>query len=114
MNLKLVLTYKWFDMIESGIKLHEYREIKPGIVRLLFDCNHRTPLYITNSLLSDKESIDWMYLKNFDNIEFYSGYSKDRKKMELEFDKISIGKGKPEWGAPDHEVFIIKLGKILK
>jgi hypothetical protein len=31
--------------------------------------------------------------------------------MTFELEKITIGKGKPEWGAPDEDVFIIKLGK---
>lgn len=29
MDLKLVLKKKWYDMIESGVKLEEYRDIKP-------------------------------------------------------------------------------------
>ena len=28
-------------------------------------------------------------------------------------ESITIGKGNPEWGAPDKEVFIIKLGKRI-
>ena len=36
----------------------------------------------------------------------------DRKRtMTFEIESITIGKGKPEWGAPTEDVFIIKLGK---
>lgn len=31
-------------------------------------------------------------------------------KREEEIRQASIGKGKPEWGAPKEDVFIIKLG----
>ena len=31
--------------------------------------------------------------------------------MTFEIDSMSYGKGKPEWGAPDYDVFIIRLGK---
>lgn len=26
---------------------------------------------------------------------------------------VDFGRGRPEWGAPDHETFIIKLGNRL-
>ncbi len=31
--------------------------------------------------------------------------------MLFRIDNIAIGRGKPEWGAPDHDVFIIRLGR---
>ena len=31
-TLDLVLKHKWYDMIESGLKTEEYREIRPCIV----------------------------------------------------------------------------------
>jgi hypothetical protein len=34
--------------------------------------------------------------------------------MLFELDEMTIGKGKPEWGAPDDEVFILKLGKRVE
>jgi hypothetical protein len=33
--------------------------------------------------------------------------------MTYEIQSITIGKGKREWGAPEEDVFIIKLGKRL-
>lgn len=28
-TLDLVLKYKWYDMVDSGVKTEEYREFKP-------------------------------------------------------------------------------------
>ena len=36
-TLKLTLKKKWFDMILSGDKVTEYRELKPYWVQRLFD-----------------------------------------------------------------------------
>lgn len=35
----------------------------------------------------------------------------DARLVTPEIASITIGKGKPEWGAPTEDVFIIKLGK---
>jgi hypothetical protein len=34
--------------------------------------------------------------------------------MLLELNDIVIGKGNKEWGAPDDDVFILKLGKRIE
>ncbi len=47
--------------------------------------------------------------KSFDAVCFSYGYTKRR--MLWEFRDIIAGRGRPEWGAPDYETFIIKLGK---
>lgn len=74
-------------MIESGIKTEEYRDIKP---------------YYKNRLNG---------LNNYKYVCFHKGYTATT--MTFEIESISIGKGKPEWGAPKEDVFIIKLGKRL-
>lgn len=50
--LHLTLKKKWFDLIKSGVKREEYREMKP---------------YWHTRLLN----------KNYDAIRFRNGYSKD-------------------------------------
>lgn len=82
--LHLPLKKQWYEMIESGVKTEEYREIKPYWIRRIGIC---------------------------DAVRFQYGYTK--RSMTFECRTISIGKGKPEWGAPEEEVFIIKLGKRL-
>lgn len=123
-TLKLVLKYKWFDMIESGKKKEEYREIKESIVSLLFNwnmCGHTRESFTKELLLNGKETVVscrtilWMYQKDFDKVEFYRGYSKGRKTMTFNLKKITIGSANPElsdnWQG---DVFIIKLGKQIK
>jgi len=92
--LHLTLKKKWFDMIASGEKKEEYREIKPyWIKRMHFDIWNTKP---------------------FDYIEFKNGYGKNAPKIRLECNKIEIGKAKPEWSDNcKGDVFIIKLGEIL-
>ena len=49
--------------------------------------------------------------KDFDAVCFSYGYTKRR--MLWECKGIEVGQGLKEWGAPDYETFIIKLGKRL-
>jgi len=92
--LHLTLKKKWFDMIKSGLKPEEYREIKP---------------YWTNRLISS----DGITYNNFDIVRFKNGYG-DVPFFDIKCAGIYIGKGQPQWGAPDKDVFIIKLGEIIK
>ena len=122
--LHLPLKAEWYNLIESGIKKEEYREIKPyWIKRLLEVINTDYTEYIP----IDKASIDFYnqnhkYLniaiksksikfKNYNKVKFTYGYTK--KSMTFEIINITIGKGKIEWGAMDDLLFIIKLGNRL-
>ena len=88
-TLHLTLKRQWFDMIQSGEKREEYRELKP---------------YWHTRL----------YLKNFDVIVFRNGYSKDAPSMCVQAGKIRVGRGNPKWGAPvDKDVWIIPLGEVV-
>ena len=87
-TLFLPLKKEWYDMIESGVKLEEYREIKDFWFKRL-----------TN--------------KDFKYVQFSYGYTK--RTMTFICDGIEIGTGKPEWGAePGKNYFVIKLGRRLK
>lgn len=86
--LHLTLKKKWFDMIESGVKREEYREMKPYWHKRLN--------------------------KKYDAIHFRNGYSKDSPSMLVELKGVYSSLGIVEWGAPEKEpVYILKLGKIL-
>jgi len=85
--LWLILKRKWFDMIASGIKKEEYREIKP----------------YWNSRLN----------KEYDFVVFRNGYAKDAPVMYIHLNDIRRGIGDMEWGAPEYEVYIIELGDII-
>lgn len=108
--LHLTLNRRWFDLIASGEKKEEYRELKE---------------YWANRLIWDQFSWDFknwqshiaaapdLFFNHFDTIVFKNGYSKKSPIMEVEFNGIRIGKGQSKWGAPDCDVFIISLGNIL-
>lgn len=116
-TLYLNLKKKWFDMILSGEKKEEYREIKPTIVRLLFNVpKHYTLSEFTEQLKSNhSDPLLWQYVKPFDNNRFLNGMKKLTPQFIIEHKGISIGKAKPEWSDNwQGEVFIIKLGNIIK
>lgn len=87
--LHLTLKKKWFDMIASGEKVEEYREIKP---------------YWTKRLNKD-----------FELVQFRNGYGHDKPMMVFVIEGIDIGRGNPDHGAdPDNDVYRIKLGRLVK
>lgn len=91
--LHLTLKKKWFDMIKSGEKKEEYREIKP---------------YWT------KRFGDFLKVNQFDAILFKNGYSKTSPSVLVECIGIDFGKGKKEWGANEGvEYYILSLGDII-
>ena len=117
--LHLPLKSKWYEMIESGVKTEEYREIKPYWVQRLTRYGNGTingKLY-AEFMSSSPEVLKYnieqglMSFAGYTLVKFSYGYTKRTITFELE--SITIGKGKPEWGAPTEDVFIIKLGKKL-
>ena|ERR1700751_2771776 len=95
--LHLTLTKKWFDMILSGEKKEEYREIKP---------------YWEKRFIKNEWEIKTFYFKK---IIFRNGYSKNAPQITVECECIEIGKCKADWSygsIEDH--FVIKLGEILE
>lgn len=101
--LHLTLKKKWFDMILSGEKPEEYREIKPYWIKRLMCCEDE----------ENKDSLEaWSFL-GFDVIKFKNGYSKTAREMTIEHFQTDQGQGRAEWGGGAKEVFIIHLGKII-
>lgn len=97
-TLHLTLKKKWFDMIKSGEKKEEYREIKDYWVKRLKEMS-----------LTRLEAF-----KHFDTVTFKNGYAKDAPEITLEFKGIEIGTAKPEWSDNwQGQVFKIMLGKVL-
>lgn len=106
--LHLTLKKYWFDMIKSGVKKEEYREIKDYWIKRFKDMSLEPP---------------FKAFKSFSVIEFKNGYAKDAPIIRVEFKGIRIGKPKIEWcidaiefdqdnGAYD-DCFIIELGSVL-
>lgn len=110
--LDLSLKHCWYDMIASGKKKEEYREIKPfymqRLLKYLYKYCHPDPVLIGHW----EQYIKYVF-KHYDAVRFHRGQG-SRVTMLVECLGITVGKGRTEWGAPeDKEVFIIKLGKIL-
>ena len=120
-TLHLPLKAKWYEMIESGVKTEEYREIKPYWAKRLCitrmqgifsECENSE---CCECLLKDKVGLIFSdpitFYQKYDIVTFRFGYT--QKTMSYIIDDVVIGKGKPEWGAPNEEVFVIKLGKRI-
>ena len=107
--LHLVLKKQWYDMIEFGEKKEEYREIKPYWMRIFTLCYSKG---FTDCKYRRCSRPGCLFPKHFDAICFHRGYTSTTMLFELK--KITIGRGRKEWGAPDHETFILKLGEKLK
>ena len=97
-DLKLVLKKKWYDMIASGKKKEEYRNLTTYYSRRL-ETGWNEP------------HLKW---KKYDTVIFYLGYSKDRPSMSFKFEGVRIGTGQEEWGAePNKEYYVIKIGERI-
>lgn len=89
-TLHLTLKRQWFDMIASGEKTDEYREIKPYWETRLSDASR------------------------YSVVRFRNGYNPGSPTMTIELLGISQGVGNPKWGAPSSPVYRLHLGKIIE
>ncbi len=91
--LTLPIKKKWFDMIKSGEKKEEYREIKPYY----------------ESRFMNLLRIDLGKFKETEYVLFRNGYSKNSPTLKC-LCKISYGFGKSEWGAePNKKYYVLKI-----
>lgn len=122
MNMKILhlpLKAKWYEMIESLIKGDEYRGITSYWIQRLcvFSDGNRISKSEAEFLANNKTFLySGIYEGNiefikFTHVKFSYGYTK--RTMTFEVESLAIGDGKPEWGAPDEDIFIIKLGKRI-
>ena len=87
--LHLTLKKHWFDLIASGQKTEEYREIKP---------------YWTSRLMTDAT-----HFKHYDAVRFRNGYQRDAPEILVKCKRITIG-----WSPVyEQETYIILLGRVL-
>ena len=105
-DLVLTLKKKWFDMILSGVKTEEYREMKPywetrflNYFGMHYDFRFNPAVWV------------WNTQKKY--IIFKNGYQKDARQFTAEC-TISEGTGKEEWGAvPGEKYYILTIHRIL-
>lgn len=97
--LKLTLKKKWFEMIASGEKKEEYREIKD---------------YWTTRLEDSPLAPFVLNMKKFDKVLFKNGYSKNAPTLIVECLGLDCDYSKPEWCDGINDMFyVIKLGAVL-
>ncbi len=111
--LHLVLKKQWYEMIVSGKKTVEYRDItdyycsrlvsKENIARLSPVAQEVNGIRV----VSFDGEVDITHLtKGFSFVAFHCGYTS--RSILCRIRKITIGMGNPEWGAPtDRPVFMI-------
>ena len=86
--LHLTLKKNWFDLILSGEKKEEYREIKP---------------YWEKRLMG----------KTYDKVIFRNGYANNAPQFTIKLKSITQGTGKSEWGAEEGKrYFVLSLGEL--
>ena len=109
------MSAQWYEMIERGEKTEEYREIKRHWSSQIMSCYNSVDWCDSCGCYDNRGDCSAMYdpanFVHFDAVRFSYGYT--RRTMTFEVESITIGRGRPEWGAPDCDVFIIKLGKRL-
>ena len=117
-TLYLPLNKKWFDMIKSGEKKEEYREIKPFYINrfikfkpLKIDLINDYKKGFDEGEINGMENELIITSKKFKNVIFTLAYpSTEEKDRRIEFNnpKIHVGEGKIKWGAePGKKYFVI-------
>ena len=123
--LTLFVRKQWYDMIASGEKTEEYREIKGfWMSRLLLIKDEESKEYkklhvaknmemlIDTDIIKEKMNAGAMKFIPFTDVRFINGYRRDSPRIYKEIESITIGKPKKglcpdEW--LDSEFFIIKF-----
>lgn len=129
--LDLPLKGKWYDMEEAGEKPEEYRDTLFWAARLL-NVDREGYGYFTKACHGDFEDLKclandsckeftlllkqaiadgYFEYRHYDAVRLHRGYTNTT--MLFKCEGITIGKGNPDWGAPEEEVFIIKLGERI-
>lgn len=120
--LTLPIRKKWFDMILSGEKKEEYREIKEYYetrFRNLFGAITIYPSSIFSNrskyeLLQGEAVPEEIRKDRVQEIIFRNGYSKDSKEIKARC-RLWIGKGRPKWGAsPGKQYYVLEILSVEK
>lgn len=106
----LPIRKKWFDMILSGEKKEEYREIKPFYMARFRNMLCISPI-VSNSTFIERLRKGEKFLYE---IRFRNGYSQKSPSFVAKC-QLSVGTGREEWGAEKgKEYFILTIHQISK
>ncbi len=96
--LHITLKKKWFDMILSGEKKEEYREVKDYWIKRLVDTS-----------LSDPKAF-----KDFDIVRATNGYQKDARQIDWIHEGIEIHEPLGKWSDNSKgNHFCLQIGEII-
>ncbi len=101
--LTLPIKKQWFDMILSGEKREEYREMKP------FYKKRFENILLVNVFKGNIN--EWLLTDVIFNlpVRFRNGYSSDSPSFIADCE-LTRGYGRPEWGAePGKEYYVLKI-----
>ena len=102
--LHLTLKRKWFDMIASGEKKEEYRDLSGFWIKRLGYWSESGPNGYYDYGFTDFDAVLFANGGHFGNVP----------KLLVKCEDIDIKTGKPEWGAePGKKYFVIKLGERI-
>ena len=87
--LTLTIKKKWFDMIKSGEKKEEYREIKPYWTKRFYNNLYDIKIVDNITKINIFEAQGTVIFKN--------GYQKDAPQIKC-FINLEKNIGKPKWG----------------
>lgn len=122
--LHLPISKKWFDMIVSGNKKVEYRDIKTHWVKRMIGLRSEMEAYIYYTEFlealqdpccnhSNVEELLYYFdafFRRYDLIKFRNGYRPDSPTAIFKWEGCEIGKGVTDLGASGEYQFIIKIG----
>ena len=108
--LELILKRKWFDLIQSGEKKEEYRDITAyWCTRILTSPYHKT--YGEN--MAESLPIGY-YNSKHSKVRFRLGYGKNAPEMIFKISGVKVANPKPEWSMPNPtKSFSIELGERI-
>lgn len=114
--LTLPIKKKWFDMILSGEKKEEYREIKPywtrRFIKLMGVGIYNSEKNTFYPFFEKDEKIGYEPKPMY--VLFRNGYGNDKPTIKCLIE-LSMGTGKPEWGAEPNKIYyVLKILSVEK
>lgn len=108
--LHLFNSYEWYDMIERGEKLEEYRSISVWQKQI---CRYGGGYTVCGAICPfQSPTCNIRVHTHISFVCFHRGYTSHTMMWTVK--RIYIGKGNPKWGAPKEKVFIIELKERVK
>jgi hypothetical protein len=126
-TLNLTLKKKWFDMILSGEKSEEYRDIKDYWAQRLLYSLKGIEWQVWQEMLEDMKNpfkhhsgpiglMDYfgVEFKPFEVIHFVNGYGGHRPSFDIEIKGLEIKRGNEKWGVEKNKFYFVSiLGNVL-